>query len=71
MAEERITIAALHHDLVAKQSYVTVAWDGTPDRRSVLPVPFGCGLDKLEAEAVKAVRSLATEISTIPVNSAS
>ncbi|HEX4297172.1 MAG TPA: hypothetical protein VHZ56_04050 [Devosia sp.] len=71
MAEERITVAGLYHDLVARTSFVTVTWDASPDRRLVLPVPFGCGLDELEAEAVKAVRSLSVELSTAPIKSAS
>jgi hypothetical protein len=71
VAQERVTIAGLYHDLVARQSFVTVTWDGSPDRRLVLPVPFGCTLEGLEAEAVKAVRSLSAEIATIPVKSAS
>jgi hypothetical protein len=66
-APEHVNIAGLYHDLVARQSFVTVVWEGSPDRRLVLPVPFGCTLENLEAEATKTVRSLATEISTIEV----
>ena len=69
MAEQGLTITALHHDLVAKRSFATVVWD-PPDRHLVLPVPFGCQLKDLQAEAEKAVRSVSSELSTIPVKSA-
>jgi hypothetical protein len=62
-----VTIAALHHDLMRKQSVVRLVWTGDPDKAVALPIPFGCSLDDLPAEAEKALRALSTEIASIPI----
>jgi hypothetical protein len=63
-----ITVAALTHDLVRKRSLVTLMWDDDPEKAVSLPVPFGCGLDRVKDEAEVALRSLSAEIATIAVN---
>jgi hypothetical protein len=63
-----VTVAALTHDLLRKRSIVTLVWDGDPEKRVTLPVPFGCGLDRVQAEAEKAMRDLSIETATIAVN---
>ena len=68
MAAHSVTVAALTHDLLRKRSIVTVVWDNDPEKRVALPVPFGCGLDRVQAEAEKAMRELAAETAAIAVN---
>jgi hypothetical protein len=63
-----ITVAALTHDLMRKRSLVTLSWDDDPEKMLSLPVPFGCSLDRLQAEAETAVRGLSAETATIVVN---
>jgi len=63
-----MTVAALTHDLVRKRSIVTVIWDDDAEKRVALPVPFGCDLNSVRAEAEKAVRELSSEMATIAVN---
>ena len=64
-----VDIVGLNHDLKAKKSYVMLVWAEEPDKRLGLPVPFGCTLDDLPAEAEKAVRALSTELASIELNS--
>jgi hypothetical protein len=63
-----VAIAALTHDLLRKRSIVTLVWDGDPEKRVALPVPFGCGLDRVQAASEKAMRDLSAETATIVVN---
>jgi hypothetical protein len=63
-----ITVAALTHDLMRKRSLVTLSWDNEPEKMLSLPVPFGCGLDQVKAEAEIAVRGLSAETATIAIN---
>lgn len=70
MPSRSVTVAALTHDLVRKRSLVTLTWDDDADKRVALPVPFGCSLDQVRAEAEKALRDLSAETATIVVNSA-
>jgi hypothetical protein len=65
-----VTVTALAHDLTRKQSFVTLVWNGDPEKKVVLPVPFGCGLNDVQAQAEKAMRSLSAEIATIEVKKA-
>lgn len=65
-----VTVAALSHDLVRKRSIVTLVWDADPEKRVALPVPWGCELGDLRAEAEKALRALSSEIATLPVHMA-
>jgi hypothetical protein len=46
---------------------VTFIWEGSPDKRLVLDVPFGTTLDDANAEAEKALRSFATQLATTPI----
>jgi hypothetical protein len=65
-----VTVAALTHDHVRKRSIVTLVRDDDPEKRVALPVPFGCGLDGVRAEAEKALRALSAETATISVRPA-
>ena len=62
-----VTVAALTHDLTRKRSLVTMVWDDDPEKRVALPVPYGCGLDRVQAEAEKAMRALSAETGSISV----
>lgn len=62
-----VTVAALTHDLVRKRSIATLVWDDDPEKRVALPVPFGCALDAVQAEAEKAMRALSRETSVLAV----
>jgi hypothetical protein len=64
-----VTVAALTHDLTRKRSIVTLVWDDDPEKRVALPVPFGCALDKIQAEAEQALRDLSAETAIISINS--
>ena len=64
MSSKSVTVAALTHDLVRKRSIVTLVWDEDPEKRVGLPVPFGCGLDRVQAEAEKDLRALSAETAT-------
>ena len=66
-----VTVAALTHDLTRKRSLVTLVWDDDPEKRVALPVPFGCTLDKIQAEAERALRDLSAETAIISINSPS
>jgi hypothetical protein len=63
-----VTVTSLFHDLVNKRSSVSVVWDSEPEKRLNLPVPYRCSLNDVQAEAEKAVRALAAEITVIVVN---
>jgi hypothetical protein len=67
MAAKSVTVAALTHDLLRKRSIVTLVWDDDAEKRVSLPVPFGCGLDTVRAEAEKAMRTLSAETAVISV----
>ena len=55
MPSKTMTIAALTHDLIRKRSIVALVWDDDAEKQVALPVPFGCALDRVQAEAEKAV----------------
>ncbi|WP_237481777.1 hypothetical protein [Lichenibacterium dinghuense] len=57
-----VTVVALTHDLLGRRSLVTLVWSDAPDKRVTLPVPYGCGLDRVEAEALAALKEFASEI---------
>jgi hypothetical protein len=44
-----------------------VVWGNDPERRMGLPVPYGCSLDALKAEAEKAMREWSEVAATIAV----
>ena len=62
-----VTVAALTHDLIRKRSIVTMVWDDDPEKRVALPVPYGCGLDRVQAEAEKAMRALSADTGSMSV----
>ena len=66
-----MTVAALTHDLIHKRSLVTMVWDDDPEKRVALPVPYGCGLDHVQAEAEKAMRALSAETGSLSVKAPS
>jgi len=67
-SQASVTIPGLFHDLVLKRSSVSVMWADNPDMRMNLPVPFGCALDDIQAEAEKAMRELSETTAVIRVN---
>lgn len=58
----KLVVTHLSHDLQAKKSFVSFVWSDDPTKRLGLEVPFGTSLDDVEAEAAKAVSSLADEL---------
>ena len=62
-----VSVIALTHDLIRKQSIVTMVWDNDPEKRISLPVPFGCDLAQLQRAAEKAMREFAAEAQAIVV----
>lgn len=63
----KLVVTHLNHDLRAKKSFVSFVWSDDPDKRLGLEVPFGTAIADAEAEAAKAVRSLADELRTAQV----
>ena len=55
-------ITGLFHDLSKKRSSVMVQWKDDPERNLGLIVPFGCSLDDIKAEVVKALAALNNEL---------
>ena len=55
-------ITGLFHDLSKKRSSVMVQWKGDSEKNLGLIVPFGCSLDDVKAEAVKALAELEKEL---------
>ncbi len=62
-----VTVVALSHDLIRKRSIVSLIWTTDPEKSVALPVPFGCSLDVVHAEAEKALRALSAETATLAV----
>lgn len=62
MATSTLTIVGLSHDIAQKKSYVNFVWADDPTKRLGLEVPYGLPLDRLEAEARKAVDALSEEL---------
>jgi len=67
LASDSVAITGLFHDLVLKRSSVSVVWANDPEKRLGLPVPYGCSLDDLQAEAEKAMRELSNVTAKIAV----
>jgi hypothetical protein len=63
-----VIITAVTHDLVQKRSFVTLQWASEAGKRLALPIPFGCALDDIPAEAEKALRALSREIGTMAIS---
>jgi len=47
MDPQELTIVSLTHDLQNKRSLALITWDGIPDRRLSVPVPFNTKIDEL------------------------
>ena len=62
-----VVITGLFQDLTLKRSTASVVWDNDPDKRLGLPVPYGCSLEDLQAEAEKAMRELSEVAAKIAV----
>jgi len=62
-----LVITGLHHDTARKRSFVYVVWKDDPEKNLGLVVPFGCRLDDVKDEAAKAVKALATELTSATV----
>jgi len=62
-----IRITHLTHDLVKRQSIVTLVWEDGSERRLGLTVPFGTALDAIEQAAGQAVQTLSAELSGIAI----
>jgi hypothetical protein len=62
-----IRITHLTHDLVKKQSIVTLIWEDGSERRLGLTVPFGTALDDIEQVAIQAILKLSAELSSIAI----
>jgi hypothetical protein len=65
-----ITVVALTHDLVRKRSIVTMTWDADPEKKLGLPVPYGCSLDDVRAQAEVALRAFSAETADFTVKAA-
>ena len=61
-----VTITSLFHDVVQRSS-VSVIWGDNLEMRLDLPLPYGCALEDIQAEAEKALRELSRISRTIPV----
>jgi len=62
-----ITITQVIHDLQARASYVTFVWDGRPEKRLGLPIPFGTKLEDIETEAQKALQAFRSELASASI----
>jgi hypothetical protein len=62
-----LIITGMHHDTTRNRSIVYVRWDDDPEKNLGLIVPFGCSLDRVSAEATKAVRALSEELALASV----
>ena len=62
-----LVITGLHHDTARKRSFVYVRWESDPEKNLGLVVPFGCSLEDLQAEAARAVKELAVELTSATV----
>ncbi|WDR06052.1 hypothetical protein PSQ90_00890 [Devosia rhodophyticola] len=60
-AQPRVKIASLTHHLLERESLVVLIWPEDADKRLSLNVPFGCSLEALPQEAIKALRNLSDE----------
>ena len=63
----KLIITGVHHDTARKRSFVYVQWEDDPEKHLGLVVPFGCSLQDLQAEAARAVKELAVELTSATV----
>jgi hypothetical protein len=63
----KLIITGVHHDTARKRSFVYVQWEDDPEKNLGLFVPFGCSLQDLQAEAARAVKELAVELTSATV----
>jgi hypothetical protein len=62
-----LLITGVHHDTARKRSFVYFRWEDDPEKNLGLIVPFGCSLEDLQAEAARAVKELAVELTSATV----
>ena len=62
-----VTITQVVHDLQARASYVTLVWDGRPEKRLGLPVPYGTKLEDIESETQKTIQAFQSELASLSV----
>jgi hypothetical protein len=62
MDPQELTIVSLTHDLQKKRSLALITWDGIPDRRLSVPVPFLTKIDEILPAAQTALRELQAEL---------
>ena len=62
-----VTVSQVIHDLQARASYVTLVWDGRPDKKLGLPIPFGTKIEDVHNEAAKAIKAFQSELATATV----
>jgi hypothetical protein len=62
-----LIITSLWHDTARKRSFVSVRWEDDAEKHLSLVVPFGCTLDNVQAEAIKAVKTLSEELASANV----
>lgn len=62
-----VTVGQVIHDLQARASYVTLVWDGQPDKKLGLPIPFGTKIEDVQNEAAKAIKAFQDELATVTV----
>lgn len=62
MAQSRLHIVSLTHDIARQKSYVGFVWADDPEKRLGLEVPYGLALEGVEAAARKAVAALSDEL---------
>jgi len=67
LSSDSVTVTGLFHDLMLKRSSASVVWANDTEKRLGLPVPYGCALHDIQAEAEKAMREL-SDIAKIAVN---
>ena len=63
----KLIITGVHHDTARKRSFVYVQWEDDLEKNLGLVVPFGCSLQDLQAEAARAVKELAVELTSATV----
>lgn len=65
-----LILAALNHDYRKGQSFVWLEWPGAPEKRIGLPVVFKCPEDQVQAEAEKALKDIAEELTSATIERA-
>lgn len=64
---DSVRLLTLTHDFLKKRSIALLVWENDPEKKIAVPVAFGCGVNEVRAEAERAVRALASELSAIRI----